>query len=63
MKTCKNCGETKPLEGFPKHPGAFDGVSQPCKACKHEYQRQHRIAQRDKHADPLVSQFNQMAWK
>lgn len=32
-KTCRDCGETKPLEDFPKRKEAKDGVRLDCKPC------------------------------
>ena len=33
MKTCKTCGETKPLEEFYKHAGNADNHTTDCKVC------------------------------
>lgn len=33
MKACKTCGETKPLEGFHRHPAYKDGRNGHCKEC------------------------------
>lgn len=42
MKTCKKCGETKPLDEFPKQQGRADGRYTYCKSCKAEWLRKHR---------------------
>ena len=34
--TCKNCGQTKKLELFPKHIGYSNGYDQRCRKCKRE---------------------------
>lgn len=34
LKTCSKCGQSKPLESFPKEPRRRCGPSNPCKACK-----------------------------
>ena len=38
-KTCRDCGETKPLEAFVKNKKAPDGRQYWCKACKQATQR------------------------
>lgn len=38
-KTCKLCGETKPLEEFPRHPQCKDGRTPTCKVCSHEQKK------------------------
>lgn len=35
-KQCKTCGVTKPLNHFPRHGSASDGVTSTCSACKRE---------------------------
>lgn len=42
MKTCRKCGNTKPLDAFPKLRSARDGRYTYCKECKAEWLRQHR---------------------
>lgn len=37
MKTCKKCGESKPIEEFYKHPKNIDGHSGTCKDCVIHY--------------------------
>jgi hypothetical protein len=34
MKTCRHCGETKPLSKFVKHSATKDGYVSTCKSCK-----------------------------
>jgi len=36
-KTCKLCGEEKPLEQFPKHSARKDGLDNRCKPCMAKY--------------------------
>lgn len=37
MKTCKNCGETKPLQEFYSQPSSKDGRFSKCKSCIRVY--------------------------
>lgn len=37
MKTCKGCGESKPIDEFYAHPKTRDGHQGKCKACKIAY--------------------------
>ncbi len=37
MKKCKQCGETKPIWEFYKHPDMLDGHLNICKTCKRLY--------------------------
>jgi hypothetical protein len=37
VKTCKKCGETKPLEAYPKTKKTNDGHSGSCKECRNAY--------------------------
>src|SRR5216684_3230394 len=39
MKTCRVCGEAKPLAEFYAHPMMADGHLNECKVCKRSYQR------------------------
>ena len=39
MKTCVKCGQTKPLDSFPKHKECRDGRRGTCKECRREYCR------------------------
>lgn len=47
MKTCKLCGNTKPLSEFHKHNGFRDGLYLYCKVCTNEKNREswHRHAE------------------
>lgn len=46
-KTCTQCGETKPLDGFSKAKGGRYGVRATCKPCRAEYIRRYREKNRD----------------
>jgi hypothetical protein len=52
-KTCRKCGETKPLEDFGRHPQQSDGRDTRCKACKNAvsagYYKRWTPEQRAKH--------------
>lgn len=39
MKACKDCGETKAMTNFYKHPGMSDGHLNSCKDCRRDYAR------------------------
>jgi len=39
QKTCKGCGETKPLTDFNKHPQCKDGRKGKCKTCISEQRK------------------------
>lgn len=41
-KSCKRCGETKPIEEFYRAPGCKDGYRGECKACTIAKQREHK---------------------
>lgn len=43
MKTCKVCGETKPLEEFEKYKRTLDGHTSRCLVCGREYKKQKAI--------------------
>lgn len=56
MKTCKKCGDNKPLQDFLKDTSLKDGHSGTCKECHRAYQRawyknnqEKRVASRKKH--------------
>lgn len=44
MKTCKRCGETKPLEDFHAHRDGIGGRRPECKACRKSDSRAYREA-------------------
>jgi Autographiviridae endonuclease VII len=44
LKTCPECGETKPREEFHKHAGHRDGLRKRCKQCVSNYARRWREA-------------------
>ena len=48
MKTCTNCGETKPLADYYKHAHCKMGVHPECKACFLERDRARRARDREK---------------
>ena len=41
MKTCKNCGETKPLRDFSKCSKNKDGYQYTCKICQSKESKEH----------------------
>lgn len=47
MKTCRKCGQVKPVDQFHKHPSTRDGLREKCKACIKEYQLVWREANLD----------------
>lgn len=47
-KSCKRCGETKPLEAFSYHAKCKYGRNATCKACKSEEARSYYLANREK---------------
>jgi len=64
MKTCKNCGEEKPIEEFVKHKNTKDGHLNKCKLChnllvkkqyyaNHEYTKQKNKEYREKNKEKL----------
>ena len=44
MKTCRKCGETKPLTEFYKKSSAKDGHANHCKSCVKKYQQENKEA-------------------
>lgn len=54
-KTCKGCGETKPLSEFYKHAGCKDGTVGECKDCYHRKQREYQQRPEYKKRHKLVS--------
>jgi hypothetical protein len=46
QKTCTKCGETKPLDQFPRAARNRDGIDSWCRACHTEASRHHRQANR-----------------
>ena len=48
MKTCSQCGQTKPLDSFYKHKRSRDGRQSACKECKREYNRNWQRANWDR---------------
>lgn len=54
MRTCKTCGETKPLEGFNaiSNEGGKTYYYNSCKTCRNKYVKQKRLEKRaEKHAE------------
>jgi hypothetical protein len=49
MKTCKVCGNEKPLEEFSIHSGFKDGRNSVCKACRNVSEKKKRVAGQRKH--------------
>ncbi|WP_304673028.1 hypothetical protein [Neisseria uirgultaei] len=54
MRTCKTCGETKPLEGFNaiRHKGVKTYYYNSCKTCRNKYLKEKRW---EKHAETRAS--------
>lgn len=48
MKSCKKCGENKPLEGFYPHPQTKDGRRSTCKTCENVQARAWHAANPDR---------------
>jgi hypothetical protein len=46
-KTCRDCGETKPLSDFYKHPQCRDGHFPECKVCRAAYAKRYREKNRE----------------
>ena len=49
MKTCKKCGEVKPLSSFHKAAGCKDGTRGSCKACHYAIGLEWKKANKTKH--------------
>lgn len=49
MKTCKTCGEEKPLDQYHKMKKAKDGLQHFCKPCNNQIQRDRRAKKLDQH--------------
>lgn len=47
-KTCRKCGEDKPLSEYTRRKGSRDGVRNDCKACQSAYTKAYREANRAK---------------
>lgn len=47
-KSCKECGTTKPLSEFGKHPNMKDGHINTCKPCKLAYDTRYRAENRER---------------
>ena len=46
-KTCKTCGETKPIEDYYRNPGMADGYLNFCNACVKVSKKEHRTKNLD----------------
>lgn len=42
VRTCKSCGEEKPLDSYPRHSSCYGGVSRTCRGCKTNKSRERR---------------------
>lgn len=72
MKVCKVCGETKPLDDFPRHPSTTDGHLIRCKVChniirraryKANPQRGRNAARKWRLKNPKQYKENQARWR
>ena len=61
MRTCKTCGETKPLEGFNaiRHKGVKTYYYNSCKTCRNKYLKEKRWG---KHAETRASGEADTVW-
>lgn len=50
MKRCGDCGDTKPLTEFYRHPKTADGREADCKECKRKQVKARREANRELHS-------------
>ena len=57
MKTCKKCGETKPLSDFPKGKKNIDGRRPVCNNCIKVYAAKYRLENAEK------KKASQIAWR
>lgn len=62
MRTCKTCGETKPLEGFNaiRHKGVKTYYYNSCKTCRNKYVKEKRW---EKHAETRASGEADTMWR
>ena len=62
MRTCKTCGETKPLEGFNaiRHKGVKTYYYNSCKTCRNKEVKQKRL---EKHAEQRASGEADTMWR
>lgn len=63
MRTCKTCGETKPLEGFNaiRHKGVRTYYYNSCKTCRNKEVKQRRLEERASgEADTMRSEYEAM---
>ena len=51
MKTCSKCGESKPLEAYPKRKEMRDGHRAECKACRNAYSDKWRSVNKQRQAN------------
>ena len=61
MRTCKTCGETKPLEGFNaiRHKGVKTYYYNSCKTCRNKEVKQKRL---EKHAEKRAAGEADTVW-
>jgi hypothetical protein len=50
MKACTRCGETKPLDAFPRNDRRSDGRHSWCLACQREHVASYRASNREAYA-------------
>lgn len=51
MKTCRVCGENKPLEAFHRSRRAWDGRQSRCQPCARAYAREHYRQNKERHTE------------